>query len=144
MTEDPTLYIKLLDKQASAPTRATEGSAGWDIYCIESVDIPSGRRAILPTGLAMKVAPGWYGRIAPRSGLGAKHGYNVHAGVIDSDYRGEVKVALINHGDDTLEFRAGDRIAQLIIERCSTGDLVVVNELDATGRGTGGLGSTGR
>ncbi|WP_075881478.1 dUTP diphosphatase [Vreelandella massiliensis] len=141
---NPNLLVKRLTNDAQLPTRGTPLSAGWDIYCTESVDIPPGRRAVLPTGLAMAVEPGWYLRIAPRSGLAAKQGYNVHAGVIDADYRGEVKVALINHGDETLEFRRGDRIAQAIMERCSTGALIEVTDLPETSRGTHGLGSTGR
>lgn len=141
---NPPLLIKRLDKDVELPTRGTPLSAGWDIYCRESIDIPPGRRAVLPTGLAVAIEPGWYLRIAPRSGLAAKQGYNVHAGVIDADYRGEIKVALINHGDETIEFRKGDRIAQAILERCSTGALIEITELPETARGTGGLGSTGR
>ena len=141
---NPNLIVKRLDANATLPSKGTPDSAGWDIYCIESVDIPPGRRATLPTGLAFAIPHGWYGRIAPRSGLAAKQGYNVHAGVIDPDYRGEVKVALINHGDDTIEFRKGDRIAQIIIERCAMGALIELPELPETPRGSGGLGSTGR
>ena len=141
---NPPLLIKRLEKDVELPTRGTPLSAGWDIYCRESVDIPPGRRAVLPTGLAVAIEPGWYLRIAPRSGLAAKQGYNIHAGVIDADFTGHIRVALINHGDETLEFRKGDRIAQAILERCSTGALIEVTELPETARGTGGLGSTGR
>lgn len=141
---DPTLRVKRLDSAAKLPTKGSELSAGWDLYCIESVDIPPGRQAVLPTGLAFGIAPGWYGRIAPRSGTAIAYAYNVHAGVMDADYTGEVKIALINHGDHTIEFRAGDRIAQLIVERCSQGDLLEVSELDKTDRGDNGFGSTGR
>lgn len=144
MTPNPPLLIKRLDKDVELPIRATPLSAGWDIYCRESVDIPPGRRATLSTGIAVVIEPGWYLRIAPRSGLAAKQGYNVHAGVIDADYVGEIRVALINHGDETIEFRAGDRIAQAILERCSTGALIEITELPDSERGAGGLGSTGR
>jgi len=98
------------------------------------------------TGIALEI-PGdcSYGRIAPRSGLAVKHGIQVGAGVVDADYRGEVKVLLFNHGSDTFSATAGDRIAQLIIERCKMPDVTVVTDraLSATERGTSGFGSTG-
>jgi dUTP pyrophosphatase len=141
---NPNLVIKRLDTKAQLPSKGTPDSAGWDIYCLESTDIPPGRRAVLPTGLAFAIPHGWYGRIAPRSGLASKQGYNILAGVVDADFRGEVKVALINHGDDVIEFRRGDRIAQIIIERCAMGALIEAPELPETPRGHHGLGSTGR
>lgn len=141
---NPNLAVKRLHKDAQLPTRATDGSAGYDIFCIERVDIPPGRQAVLPTGIAVAIPHGWYGRVAPRSGLATRYEVNVHAGVIDADYRGEIKVALINHGNKLLELRAGDRIAQLIVERCAMGHAYEVEELPETVRGTGGLGSTGR
>lgn len=141
---DPTLQVKRLDSHARLPTKGSEASAGWDLYCIESVDIPPGRQALLPTGLAFGIPAGWYGRIAPRSGIALAYAYNVHAGVIDADYTGEVKVALVNHGDHTIEFRRDDRIAQMIVERCSQGELREVSDLSSTDRGTGGMGSSGR
>lgn len=140
-----TLLVKRLHKDAIIPTKGSKFSAGWDLYCIESVDIPPGRRATLPTGLAFAIPTGFYGRIAPRSGLGAKYGYNIHAGVVDPDYRGEVKVALINHGDDTIEFRKGDRIAQMILTRYDDDPgIVEMNDLGESDRGAAGFGSTGR
>lgn len=137
--------FKKLHKDAQLPTRGSEGSAGLDVYCIERVDIPAGRQAVLPTGIAVAIPYGYYGRIAPRSGLAVKHGIQVHAGVVDSDYRGEIKVALINHGDSTVEFKPGDRIAQMIIERCAMALVPSwVPELLETERGAGSFGSTGR
>ena len=145
MNSNPNLIFKRLTPHAVAPERQSAGAAGYDITCIERVDIPPGRRAILPTGIAVAIPHGWYGRLAPRSGLAAKQGYNVHAGVIDADFRGGIQVALINHGDDTLEFKPGDRIAQLIIERCAMGHAIeAVDGLPGTVRGTNGMGSTGR
>lgn len=144
MTQDPTFSVKPLSAKAYLPSRGSIDAAGFDLYCTQSVDIPPGRQAILPTDIAVAIPHGWYGRIAPRSGLAVRHGINVHAGVIDADYRGELRVALQNHGDDIIEFRGGDRIAQLIIERCSMGDYQVVDELPTTERGTGSFGSTGR
>lgn len=144
MTDNPCLLIKYLSGHAYLPTRGSDGAAGFDLYCTKSVDIPPGRQAVLPTAIAVAIPAGWYGRIAPRSGLATRHAINVHAGVIDADYRGEIKVALINHGDDTVEFRHGDRIAQLIVERCSMGEYAIVDELPDSERGANGFGSTGR
>lgn len=92
------MKVKLIHERAQMPTRATPGSAGLDLYCIERVEIPPHAQAVLPTGLQIELPGRCYGRIAPRSGLAVKHMVNVHAGVIDRDYRGEVKVCLINHG----------------------------------------------
>jgi len=105
---------------------------------------PAFLRTTLPTGIAFGIPAGWYGRIAPRSGLANKYGADILAGVVDADFIGAVKVAMINHGDDTIELRQGDRIAQLILERCGSGALIEVSSLENTGRGTDGLGSTGR
>lgn len=138
------LNVKLLHKEARLPRRGSPGAAGLDLYCVERVDVPPGQQAVLPTGLAVAIPRDWYGRIAPRSGLAVKHGVNVHAGVIDADYRGEINVALINHGPTLLEFRPGDRIAQLIIERCRMLEPQAVDELPETERGDGAFGSTGR
>jgi dUTP pyrophosphatase len=98
---------------------------------------------MIPTGLSVAIPSGHYGRIAPRSGLAAKHGIQVHAGVVDSDYRGEMRVCLINHGSEMVEFKPGDRIAQLIIERCLITPAAWADNLDSTERGQGGFGSTG-
>jgi dUTP pyrophosphatase len=141
---NPNLLVQRTDADAKLPTKGSEQSAGWDIYCLESVDIPAGRRATLPTGIAFGIPAGWYGRIAPRSGLANKYGADILAGVVDADFIGAVKVVMINHGDDTLELRKGDRIAQLILERCGSGALIEVDTLPDTQRGAGGLGSTGR
>lgn len=138
------LRFKKLSDNARLPTRGSESSAGLDLHCIERIDIAPGRQAVLPTGLAVAIPGGWYGRVAPRSGLAARYGINVHAGVIDADYRGEIRVAIINHGDDLVEFRPGDRIAQLIVERCALLHPVAVDELPDTVRGDGAFGSTGR
>ena len=139
------IQFKKLHKNAILPKRGSPGAAGLDLYCIERVDIWPGCQAVLPTGLAMAITHGYYGRIAPRSGLAVKYGIQVHAGVIDSDFRGAAKVALINHGDRMVEFKPGDRIAQLIIERCAMNlQPAWVEELDDTQRGAGAFGSSGR
>lgn len=95
------------------------------------------------TGVAVVLPVGTYGRVAPRSGLAVKHGINVGAGVVDPDYTGEVKVLLFNHGVDAFEVKRGDRIAQLILERCETPDVEEVGVIAETARGAGGFGSTG-
>lgn len=107
------------------------------------VTIPARGRAVVPTGLALACPPGTYARVAPRSGLAVKHFIDTGAGVVDEDYRGEVGVVLFNHGEADFEVKAGDRVAQLILERIATPPVAEVDDLDATGRGAGGYGSTG-
>ena len=99
---------------------------------------------MVPTGLAAEIPPGFYGRVAPRSGLAVKHGIDVLAGVIDADYRGELKVPLINLGQQTVSFDAGERIAQLIIVPVVQAQFEIVDEFVASDRGEGGFGSTGK
>jgi dUTP pyrophosphatase len=97
----------------------------------------------VPTGIAIKVLPGTYGRIAPRSGITVKHNIHVGAGVIDADYTGEIKVVLYNVGKSSVTFEAFERIAQLILERIEVPEIIEVLELGETARGSGGFGSTG-
>ncbi len=137
------IYFKKLHENAQLPTRGSEHAAGLDLYAVERMDIWPGAQVMIPTGLAVAIPADHYGRIAPRSGLAAKYGIQVHAGVVDSDYRGEVRVCLINHGDKMVEFKPGDRIAQLIIEKCLIVPAAWADELDGTERGAGGFGSTG-
>lgn len=98
---------------------------------------------MVPTGLALACPPGTYARVAPRSGLAVKHFIDTGAGVVDEDYRGEVGVVLFNHADTDFQVKAGDRVAQLILERIATPPVAEVDDLDATDRGAGGYGSTG-
>lgn len=135
-------HVKKLSPNAILPSRATPGSAGYDLASAENIAIPSGTRRLVSTQLAMAFSPQTYGRIASRSGLASKFSIDVGAGTIDSDYRGEVKVLLINHGPNTFNVKAGDRIAQLIIERIVEPEVVEVSALDETQRGAGGFGST--
>lgn len=137
------IKFKRLDKSAQLPTRATKGAAGFDIYCNGFYTIVPGVRCLLDTGIAMTIPEGWCGVVMPRSGLAAKHGIDRLAGLIDSDYRGEVKVSLINHGDSAVEFKKGDRIAQIIFVPVMTASCEVA-EFDDTERGSGGFGSTGK
>ena len=138
------LKVKKLHPEAQLPQRGTPGSAGFDLYCVQNHEIWPGCHAVLPTGLAVKMPFGFYGRVAPRSGLAIKYGINVHAGVIDPDYTGEIKVAMINHGTQAVDIRKGERIAQLILEWHWRGSAEWVEDLDTTHRGASGFGSTGR
>jgi len=143
MTSPAALYFKRLDPRATLPTRGSPSSAGLDLYAIEDLSILPGKRVLARTGLAVAVPAGFYGRVAPRSGLAVKNGLDVLAGVIDSDYRGEVCCALLNTGEETLTLEQGSRLCQLIIEQIITPAPQWADELDETARGAGGFGSTG-
>ncbi|HEX8459454.1 MAG TPA: dUTP diphosphatase [Pyrinomonadaceae bacterium] len=133
-----------LHPAARLPARGSAGAAGLDLFSVEEVRLEaSGGRAAVRTGLAVALPRGFYGRIAPRSGLAVRHGLDVLAGVIDSDYRGEIVCALVNHGHAALTLEAGQRVAQLIVEAIITPDAVWADALDETTRGAGGFGSTG-
>ncbi|MBN1334854.1 MAG: dUTP diphosphatase [Deltaproteobacteria bacterium] len=129
------------------PAPATPGSAGLDLRAavIEPLLIPPGGRARVPTGLALAVPEGWEGQVRPRSGLAARHGLGLlnAPGTVDADYRGEVQVILVNHGEAVFCVERGMRIAQLVLCPVGTATLVPVETLPATGRGAGGFGSTG-
>ena len=136
--------VVLLHPAARVPARGSAGAAGYDLSASEDASVPARGRAAIPTGIAIRVPPDHYARVAPRSGLAVK-GMAVGAGVVDSDYTGEVKVVLFNHTDDVFVVRTGDRVAQLVFERISTPDLRVVaaGSFEATMRGAAGFGSTG-
>ena len=125
------------------PKQGSPWAAGFDLHSMEEKIVPARGKALISTGLAMSIPAGNYGRIAPRSGLAAKHMIDVGAGVIDADYRGEVKVLLFNLSDVDFTVKAEDRIAQIIIEKYTPCELVEVEELPETVRGAGGFGSTG-
>lgn len=126
------------------PSRGSKESAGLDLRCVKGFQLKAGERAVIPTGFAWSLPYGTVGMIRPRSGHAVKHGFDVMAGVVDSDYRGEVKVVLVNHGDRTVRIKRGDRIAQMVIHQV---DLTLPTELHedmpATERGSNGFGSTG-
>ncbi|HJR06920.1 MAG TPA: dUTP diphosphatase [Pyrinomonadaceae bacterium] len=132
-----------LDPAAKLPTRGSVHAAGLDLYSIEDVTLEAGARASVRTGLSVAIPEGFYGRVAPRSGLAVNYGLDVLAGVIDSDYRGEIICALVNHGRETFVIEAGQRIAQLIVEAIITPEPAWADSLDETARGAGGFGSTG-
>ena len=137
------LRFQQLDSRATLPARGSVFSAGLDICSIEDLVIEPRQRATARTGLAVAIPHGFYGRVAPRSGLAAKHGLDVLAGVIDSDYRGELCCLLYNTADSPITLAAGSKICQLIIEKIIAPKAVWTNDLDETARGAGGFGSTG-
>jgi dUTP pyrophosphatase len=127
------------------PGYATEGAAGFDICAAEDLALPPGQHRLVKTGFAMAVPPGFEAQVRPRSGLAAKHGVTVlnAPGTIDSDYRGEVGVVLINHGREPFVIERGMRIAQVVIAAVVQARLAETDTLDSTARGAGGFGSTG-
>jgi dUTP pyrophosphatase len=137
------MKVKRLRENVHLPTRGSSGAVGYDLYSDEDVNIPRGARALVGTGVAIVLPVGTYGRVAPRSGLAVKRGIQVGAGVIDPDYTGEVKVLLFNHGDAVFEVKKGERVAQLVLERCETPEIEEVGVIQDTERGAGGFGSTG-
>jgi len=139
----PALQVKLLSASAKPPTRGSAFAAGYDIYAAKETVVPARGKALVDTDISIALPAGTYGRIAPRSGLASKHSIDTGAGVIDADYRGPVKVLLFNFSDADFKIAVHERIAQLIIERIFTPDVLVVDELEETVRGAGGFGSTG-
>jgi len=127
------------------PRYATEGAAGMDVLSAEDVTLEPGARHAVATGLAVAIPAGYEIQVRPRSGLALKHGIAVPntPGTIDSDYRGELKVILLNHGSEAFVIRRGDRIAQLVLAPVTLAAWDEVTALDETGRGAGGFGSTG-
>mmetsp|Transcript_419 Transcript_419/g.1251 ORF Transcript_419/g.1251 Transcript_419/m.1251 type:complete len:141 (-) Transcript_419:530-952(-) len=138
------LPVQKLSVHARLPTRGSTHAAGYDLYAAEDATVACRSSCLISTGIAIAVPVSHYGRIAPRSGLAVKHDVSVNAGVIDSDYRGCIKVLLLNHGVADVSVKSGDRIAQLIIEKISTPEVVEVQNLENTLRGQEGFGSTGR
>lgn len=137
------LEIKLTEG-AKAPFRASKDAAGYDLYSNEKVIVNPYQRKLIDTGFSMKIPEGCYGRIAPRSGLAVKKSIDIGAGVIDRDYRGPVKILIINNGRESFHIEKHDRIAQLILERHIITNVKIVEQLEETERGEGGFGSTGQ
>jgi dUTP pyrophosphatase len=145
------IKLRRLPHNADLPLPAYEsaGAAGMDLRAAIAAEAPltlaPGGRALVPTGLALQLPEGFEGQVRPRSGLAAKHGVTVlnAPGTVDSDYRGEVKVPLVNHGEEPFTIGRGDRIAQLVIAPVTRVVLVEAARLDETARGAGGFGSTG-
>lgn len=143
MTE-VTIPFKKLSEKAKIPTQATPSDAGYDLYTTESYTLKPGERKLLKTNISTAIPHGYYGRIAPRSGLAYKHGIDVLAWVIDAGYRWDIGVILINFGTEEFVVNEGDKIAQFIIEKCHYVNRSEVEELPESTRGEGWFGSTGK
>jgi deoxyuridine 5'-triphosphate nucleotidohydrolase len=137
------LSFKRLDPKAVLPARGSSLAAGLDIYAIEELTIQPGERVLARTGLAVAIPEGYYGRLAPRSGLATQKGLDTLAGVIDADYRGEIRCLLYNAGDEAIHLPVQSKICQLILEKIITPTAVWADEISDTDRGSGGFGSTG-
>ena len=139
------LNVTRLTSNAQLPVQATPGSAGYDLFSTDNYVVLPGRRVVVSTGISIQLPPGTYGRIAPRSGLAVKHGLDTLAGVIDSDYQGEIKVVLQNLDvNNPFVIRPGYRIAQLILEKYTVAEVVETEApTTTTERGDAGFGSTG-
>lgn len=141
------MKIVTLSSHALFPKKSSVNAAGYDLYSIETGVIKPKERRLILTGIALEIPSGYYGRVAPRSGLAFKHGIDVMAGVIDSDYRGEVGVILYNSDSfNDFIFNIGDKIAQIIFEKYYDfvfNEVFQIKDLNETQRGDGGFGSTG-
>ena len=137
------IKYKKLNGDAITPVQATSGDAGNDLFSIEAVDLQPLERKVVKTGISVAIPMGFYGRVAPRSGLAVKQGLDVLAGVIDAGYRGEVGVVLINLSSDRIMLGKSSKIAQLIIESCHRVDWEESDNLCGSERVDGGFGSTG-
>ena len=139
-----TFKVKYLDPFGETPKKADPGSAGYDLCSCEKITVPPRTRILVKTGISIEIPKYYYLRIAPRSGLSCK-GIDIGAGVVDSSYRGEVKVLVINNSDSPYEIETFDKIAQFIMERCSSPKVEAsYEELSKTERGEGGFGSSGK
>ena len=138
--------VRLLHPAARTPWRAHPGDGGADLHAVDEVVIPPGERRDVGTGIALAIPPGYAGFVQPRSGLAFRHGIMVvnTPGLIDAGYRGEVRVCLYNSGAEPFAVAPGDRIAQLVVQSVESAEFAVSDDLEETGRGAGGFGSTGR
>jgi len=140
------IRLKQLDKDLPLPSYAYQGDAGCDLYSRIDLELKPGQRELVPTGIVLSIPEGYAGFVQPRSGLAAKHGISLvnTPGLIDSHYRGEIKVIVINlDPEKTFRVKRGDKIAQLVIQKVENVKFRVVEELDETERGSGGFGSSG-
>ena len=145
MTESVRVPVLRIDAALPVPAYARPDDAGLDLYAAEAVTLAPGARALVPTGIALAIPPGFAGFVLPRSGLALRHGVTLlnTPGLVDAGYRGEVKVLLVNHGDAPVSLSRGDRVAQLVVQRVERVALAPVAELPESARGAGGFGSTG-
>jgi dUTP pyrophosphatase len=139
------LLVHRLDPDLPLPAYARDGDAGLDLCAAEDVTLEPGARALVRTGIAVALPPGFAGFVLPRSGLAVRHGITLlnAPGLIDSGYRGEIKVVLVNHDRVAVGLRRGERVAQLVIQGVARAELAEVDELPPSARGAAGFGSTG-
>ena len=137
------VYVKLLNEDSEAPTKAHRGDAGYDLYASEDTVVVGRQRTTIKTGVSFDMPEGLAGLIWPRSGLSVKKGIDVLAGVVDAGYRGEIMVCLYNTSDEDVEINRGDRIAQVIFQEVPLVSLLQRDELETSQRGSNGFGSTG-
>lgn len=138
------LLIKKLDTKAKLPTFAKAGDAGMDMYALTNVTIAPGERTDVSTGIAIEIREGYVGLIWDKSGISYKHGIKVLGGVIDSGYRGEIRIGLINLGKESITFKAGEKVAQMLVQSIESPEIVETDTLSDSERGESGFGSTGR
>ena len=140
------MELQKLTENAIVPTKGSDFAAGFDLYaCLESpYTIRAKDRGIVPTGIAVSIPTGHFGRISPRSGLAVKQGIDVGAGILDEDFIGQIQVVLFNHGLEDIIFNHGERIAQLIVSPYTSPEIKIVEKLSQTKRGSNGFGSTGK
>jgi dUTP pyrophosphatase len=145
MTDRIAIPVFRVDATLPVPHYAHADDAGLDLYAAESVTLDPGARALVPTGIALAIPPGFAGFVVPRSGLALRHGVTLlnTPGLVDAGYRGEIKALLVNHGEVAVTLQRGERIAQLVVQRVERVELTPVAELSASTRGAGGFGSTG-
>lgn len=138
------IKFKKLNSNATSPTYAFKFDAGMDLYCLENISVEPNQRVQIGTGIAMEIPEGFVGLIWDKSGLSHKSGLKTVGGVVDSQYRGEIKVGMINLSNETYHFEAGQKIAQMLIQKVEQVDLIESDILSETDRGEGGFGSTGK
>lgn len=136
--------VKKLNENAKTPHFAHDDDAGMDLFAAEEVTIAPGESATIPTGIAMAIPLGYVGLIWDKSGHAIVRGLKVMGGVVDAGYRGEIKIGIINHGKEPHTFEAGDKVAQMLLQKVSQATFTEVDELSETVRGEGGFGSTGK
>lgn len=139
------ILVKQLDAELPVPSHAQPGDAGVDLYARFAGELAAGERSLVPTGVAVAIPEGYVGLVVPRSGLAIRHGISLvnSPGILDSGYRGELQVVMINHGSETFRYERGERIAQLVVVPYAAQSWEVTDELPSSDRGEGGFGSTG-
>lgn len=138
------IKFKKLNENAVAPQYAHSFDAGMDLFCLENISVEPNQRVQIGTGISMEIPEGFVGLIWDKSGLSHKSGLKTVGGVVDSQYRGEIKVGMINLSNETYNFEAGHKIAQMLIQKVEQVELIESDSLSETVRGEGGFGSTGK